>query len=233
MPFPPKALVFAVFPHLRFLPELMIVPMSPHTMASSVEAVTKLEWDKALKAQQSRLRKRRYAGLLRLLNYDSFLATLTEEDRRYRQRHIVDYMDFLAPTFKHLDAFTRAFTTLSAASPEITGTLWGGIQVLMIVSVAIIRGPIALFSKQSGRFGTNKRNQPSWRDQMASKFTRIMDCIAAMIKELTEHLTRLHQYLELFPGQEVFQTCLECIVQHYVSFCISAIKFFRRYPICM
>lgn len=101
-------------------------------MASSVQAVTKLEWEKALDCQRGRLRKKRYAGQLRLLDYDSFLATLVEEDRCYRQRNIARYMDILSPALKHLDAFTRAFTTMSAASPEIAGILWGGIQIVMV-----------------------------------------------------------------------------------------------------
>jgi hypothetical protein len=94
---------------------------------------TRIEWEKALTAQKSRLRKKRYAGLLRSLDYDSFVAEINKEDQRYRQRHIARYMESLSPALKHLEAFVRAFTTMASANPEIAGLVWGGLQIVLVV----------------------------------------------------------------------------------------------------
>lgn len=92
------------------------------------------EWEKALADQQSRLQKKRYAGLLQSLDYESFQTTIAEADQRYRERNIARHIESLSPVLKHLQAFVQAFTTLLAARPETAGLVWGGILVVLVVS---------------------------------------------------------------------------------------------------
>ena len=51
-----------------------------------------------------------------------------------------------------------------------------------------------------------------------------------MIHDLTSTLTRLEQYLDLFPGSQALTTCIHCLIDEYVGFCVSAYKFFIRWP---
>ncbi|KAK0732315.1 hypothetical protein B0H67DRAFT_525944 [Lasiosphaeris hirsuta] len=166
-------------------------------MDFEVQDFTELRWGEALVAQRNRLRKPRYEGLLRLLDYNSCIASMEEESQRYRKRRIARHMLSLAPTLKQLDSFVGALTTLSNANPEIAGTLWGLIQIVSVT---------------------------------ASKFIGVMERITTMMKQLTHDLACLQGYIGLFPGEEILQGCFKCVITHYVGFCISALKFFRKCP---
>lgn len=59
-----------------------------------------------------------------------------------------------------------------------------------------------------------------------------MERITSMVKDLTEDLNMLHEYLVLFPNDDSISRCMRCIIYNYVGFCISALKFFTRLPTC-
>lgn len=98
------------------------------------------EWENAVADRQSRLQKKRYDGLLKQLDYDSFETAMAEADRRYRKRNIVRQMQSISPALRHLQSFITTITTITAARPESAGLIWGGIQLLIVVSYYYLAG---------------------------------------------------------------------------------------------
>lgn len=91
-------------------------------------------WENAVAAQQSRLQKKRYGGLLEQLNYGSFETAMEAADHQYRKRGVVRQMQSIVPALRHLQTFISAITTITQARPESVGIIWGGIQILIVVS---------------------------------------------------------------------------------------------------
>jgi hypothetical protein len=61
-----------------------------------------------------------------------------------------------------------------------------------------------------------------------------MKLITDMIENLTFRLDTVKLYLEQFPDSKRLHGCASRVILAYVSFCISALKFFiRQLPICM
>ena len=93
----------------------------------------KADWEMGLVEQKSRLRKKRYAGLLKSLDYETFQTTMVKADQCYRERNIARHMESLSPVLRQLEAFMQAFNALTAVNPEGAGLVWGGIQIVLVV----------------------------------------------------------------------------------------------------
>lgn len=68
---------------------------------------------------------------------------------------------------------------------------------------------------------------------VASKFSDIMEMIVDMFSDLTLTLDQLSRYIDLFPGDAALRVCMRALIDDYVGFCITALKFFMRFPIRM
>lgn len=53
-----------------------------------------------------------------------------------------------------------------------------------------------------------------------------------MIEEISLLMPQLATYSTLFPGKKALDNCLRILISDFVGFCIEAVIFFKRWPIC-
>lgn len=68
--------------------------------------------------------------------------------------------------------------------------------------------------------------------QAASKYANLLENITSMLAEMSLLMPQLASYTTLFPGHKALDMCIDALIDDYVGFCIEAILFFHRSPIC-
>ncbi|KAL9044553.1 MAG: hypothetical protein Q9214_002318, partial [Letrouitia sp. 1 TL-2023] len=63
---------------------------------------------------------------------------------------------------------------------------------------------------------------------MAIRFIDVLNLIVSMFEEVESNLPRLQAYQKVFKGARRMETQLSALYGHYISFCVSTIKFFSR-----
>lgn len=53
-----------------------------------------------------------------------------------------------------------------------------------------------------------------------------------MIEDMSLLIPQLASYSTLFPGRKVLNACIQTLVDDYVGFCVEAVIFFKRFPLC-
>lgn len=68
--------------------------------------------------------------------------------------------------------------------------------------------------------------------QAASKYAKLLESVTNMIEEISLLMPQLATYSTLFPGKKALDNCLRILISDFVGFCIEAVIFFKRWPIC-
>ncbi|KIX09848.1 uncharacterized protein Z518_00929 [Rhinocladiella mackenziei CBS 650.93] len=66
---------------------------------------------------------------------------------------------------------------------------------------------------------------------VSSKFNETLETVVNMIQDLTSTMTRINKYLNLFPTEPDLRACMRHLIEEYVGFCITTMKYCSRMPI--